>query len=64
MKFYKSNYHEKLVRTDAEKDQAFAKPMEGGPEAALSQGNSILVDAISTPITEEEYNAVPNETVA
>lgn len=58
MQFYKSEYHEKLVRTDAEKDLAFAKSIEGGPETQLSKGNSILVDAISTPITEEEYNAV------
>ncbi len=56
--FYKSEFHEKLVRTDAEADVAFAKPMTGGEEVQLPKGSPILIDAISTPISEEEYNAV------
>lgn len=57
MKYYKSEFHEKLVRTDAEANQAFAKPIEGGEEVALPAGSPIVVDAINTPITEEEYNS-------
>ena len=56
--FYKSEFHEKLVRTDAEADVAFAKPIAGGEEVQLPKGSPILIDAISTPISEEEYNAV------
>jgi hypothetical protein len=56
MKYYKSDFHEKLVRTDAEANQAFAKPMEGGEEISLAPGSPVLIDAINTPITEEEYN--------
>lgn len=55
MKYYKSDFHEKLVRTDAEANQAFAKSMEGGEEFALPAGSQILVDSIATPISEEEY---------
>lgn len=56
MKYYKSEFHEKLVRTDAANDQAFAKPISGGDETQLPKGSPIVVDAISTPISEEEYN--------
>lgn len=61
MKYYKSEFHEKLVRTDAEANEAFAKPIEGGAEVALPQGSAVVIDAMSTPITEEEYNSVPSE---
>ena len=57
MKYYKSDFHEKLVRTDAAENQAFAKPMTGGEEIALPAGSPIVVDAIATPISEEEYEA-------
>lgn len=56
MKYYESQFHEKLVRTDAKSDQAFAKPMTGGDEVELPKGSPILIDALSTPISEEEYN--------
>jgi len=61
MKYYKSDFHEKLVRTDAEANQAFAKPIEGGEEISLPAGSPILIDAINTPISKEEYNE-PAET--
>lgn len=57
MKYYKSDFHEKLVRTDAENNQAFAKPFSGSEEVQLPQGSPIVVDAINSPISEEEYNA-------
>lgn len=56
MKYYESEFHEKLVRTDAQADQAFAKPITGGDEVELPKGSPILIDALSTPISEEEYN--------
>jgi hypothetical protein len=63
MNYYKSELHEKLVRTDAERDLAYAKPMDGsGPEFALAKGSPILVDAIMTPISKEQYdNPTPEE---
>lgn len=57
MNYYKSEFHEKLVRSDAEANQAFAKPITGGLEMALPAGSPILVDALSTPISKEEYDA-------
>jgi hypothetical protein len=57
MKYYRSDLHEKLVRTDASTDEAFAKPIEGGEEMALPKGSPILIDAITenNVITEDEY---------
>jgi hypothetical protein len=57
MKYYRSDLHEKLVRTDAAKDEAFSKPLDGGEEIALPKGSPILIDAITenNVITEDEY---------
>lgn len=55
MKYYQSDFHEKLVRTDADSDTAFAKPISGGEEVQLEKGSSVLIDAMTTPISEEEY---------
>lgn len=63
MNYYKSEFHEKLVRTDPEKDEAFAKPLTGGDEMALPKGSPILIDAIAegVAITEDEYNTGSSE---
>lgn len=61
MNYYKSEFHEKLVRTDADKNEAFAKPISGGDEVKLPEGSPILIDAMNTPISEEEYNNPKSE---
>jgi len=56
MNYYRSDLHEKLVRTDAERDLAFAKPIDGsGAEFPLAKGSPVLIDAIMTPISKEQY---------
>lgn len=57
MNYYKSEFHEKLVRSDAANNAAFCKPITGGLEVPLPAGSPILIDALSTPISKETYDA-------